>query len=296
MSQSSGMRSRALNTWRPASDLAEELRYVTEHDVEIADEWFMIDAGWLRRWSRYVRKSGEHPGPISNHLLVDLHHHFSKPKEGLKVGVHYRGVCSDVWHRLWHSYGGGPVIKGDKGWETLDIATAVVTELPQWHDGPEMPRQGGRKISRQWSRSTTSTFITTKTTSTQSSSASESRAVAAPQFGGSSSSGKQKESTLSKLKRSLAMCGGSSKKCAEPCTTTTTKQGEEARLEVVKPSPTFAEEEEEAACSECIQFGEDKGGDYCESDDEADCDDNDLAVAARQALAKKVLRSRSILI
>mmetsp|Transcript_34976 Transcript_34976/g.81849 ORF Transcript_34976/g.81849 Transcript_34976/m.81849 type:complete len:326 (+) Transcript_34976:85-1062(+) len=325
------MRSRAqkFHTTRPASDIAEELRYVSEHDVEVGDEWFMIEASWLRRWSRYVRKSGEpHPGPISNHLLVD-HHHFPKPKEGLRVGVDYRGVCSEVWHRLWHSYGGGPVIKGKKGASKLNIAFAVVEQPPPWY-GAVSGRSG--RMSREWSRSTTSTSIAeaisrkdTTTTATSATRTASTKSVPStsepPVATDASGGGKGKESTLSKLMRSMAMFGAGSKKNSQHrMTGRASKQGVAVHG---KPSPTSAKEEpEEEACPECIQFSQDIEGFYgkYESDDEDaspahpsvyncnsehaawDCDGEDdwndtvYAETARQAIVKRVHRSGSILI
>mmetsp|Transcript_65053 Transcript_65053/g.155347 ORF Transcript_65053/g.155347 Transcript_65053/m.155347 type:complete len:241 (+) Transcript_65053:71-793(+) len=125
---------------RLLGNLARELDFVTKYDKPPEDyEWFLIDAGWLKQWNRYVSKNGEHPGPISNDLLLDAEHEFKKPKQSLRVAVHYRGVCAMVWHYLWQRYGGGPKITVSG--HVSDLHLAVVSEeLPKMLSNPSQPR------------------------------------------------------------------------------------------------------------------------------------------------------------
>jgi len=74
--------------------------------------WYMVEAGWLKRWREYVTNEDEEvaeaPGAIDNSpLLVG-----GLPKAGLNKIEHYRGVNEAVWRMFCEWYpGSGPELK-----------------------------------------------------------------------------------------------------------------------------------------------------------------------------------------
>mmetsp|Transcript_73167 Transcript_73167/g.174378 ORF Transcript_73167/g.174378 Transcript_73167/m.174378 type:complete len:328 (-) Transcript_73167:465-1448(-) len=131
-----------------ASELAKEWEFVSGHDSCIADRWFLIEAGWLKRWRQYVTKGGEHPGPISNHLLLDPRSHFTKPRAQLVVKKNYRGTTAEVWQYLLERYGSVYVIESP--YLDIHITDVVVRKLEQQQQQqPTSPRRqytmGSRK-------------------------------------------------------------------------------------------------------------------------------------------------------
>lgn len=88
-------------------------------------EWYIISAEWLKDWKMFVnnkrsttaygaRKSTKKdvgildPGPISNGILLDEDRN---PLPNQSKGKHYRGVNRSVWHQLYDTYGGGPILR-----------------------------------------------------------------------------------------------------------------------------------------------------------------------------------------
>mmetsp|Transcript_69451 Transcript_69451/g.166493 ORF Transcript_69451/g.166493 Transcript_69451/m.166493 type:complete len:346 (+) Transcript_69451:99-1136(+) len=111
-------------------ELLKELEFVSAHDAELSDTWYIIDAGWLKRWKNYVSKGGPHPGPITNCQLLCPESRFKEAKSGLRVRQHYRGVCPVTWDFFLHRYGGGPVIVNTK---CLDLCSATIHEAEVQH-------------------------------------------------------------------------------------------------------------------------------------------------------------------
>ena len=72
--------------------------------------WYIIDAGWLRRWRQYTAEGSTSPppGPVSNEVLLGPD---GTPRKGLRKVDHYRGVNEQVWTIFQDYHGGGPEIR-----------------------------------------------------------------------------------------------------------------------------------------------------------------------------------------
>ncbi|KAJ0404900.1 hypothetical protein P43SY_001812 [Pythium insidiosum] len=69
--------------------------------------FYIISAGWLEAWKRFVANRRHPPGRITNdHLLREV----KGPVEDLLPGRHYRAINFLTWQYLSMVYGGGPVI------------------------------------------------------------------------------------------------------------------------------------------------------------------------------------------
>mmetsp|Transcript_122859 Transcript_122859/g.342368 ORF Transcript_122859/g.342368 Transcript_122859/m.342368 type:complete len:558 (-) Transcript_122859:141-1814(-) len=107
-----------LERWRK-----EETTFIKEHDLDVADIWYIVDVRWLQAWKAFVRRDAEFPGPIDNNRLIDSLS--GQPRPGLRLIDDYRGVCSAIWS-FWHQrYGGGPTIQREK----LDLYAVPREEL-----------------------------------------------------------------------------------------------------------------------------------------------------------------------
>jgi len=86
----------------------EEKEFIRQNDSQETTIWFLVDVQWLQEWKEFVKRGATLPGPIDNSNLVTSD---GRPRPGLKVVEHYRGVNEAVWE-FWHErYGGGPVIR-----------------------------------------------------------------------------------------------------------------------------------------------------------------------------------------
>ncbi|DAZ99076.1 TPA: hypothetical protein N0F65_008381 [Lagenidium giganteum] len=97
-----------------------ELQLVMKHDkTELTRKecWFMVDADWMNKWITFVAHQGPLPGMISNGNLLEegweqrvRGEEGGRPdqhREGLKLGVHYRGVSPMVWAIYLELHGAG---------------------------------------------------------------------------------------------------------------------------------------------------------------------------------------------
>jgi len=91
-----------------------EKRAIAEADTTTINNeygyWYIIDAGWLRRWRQYTAEGSiaAPPGPVSNEVLLGPD---GTPRKGLRKVDHYRGVNEQVWNIFQDFHGGGPEIR-----------------------------------------------------------------------------------------------------------------------------------------------------------------------------------------
>jgi len=91
-----------------------EKRAIAEADTTTINNeygyWYIIDAGWLRRWRQYTAEgaTAPPPGPVSNEVLLGPD---GTPRKGLRKVDHYRGVNEQVWNIFQDYHGGGPEIQ-----------------------------------------------------------------------------------------------------------------------------------------------------------------------------------------
>lgn len=78
--------------------------------------WYLVDAVWVNNWKRYVRsemvtdiRDMEAPGPVTNSRLFEKDEP-TRPRQKLKLKIHYIGVNARVWWLFMHVHGGGPVV------------------------------------------------------------------------------------------------------------------------------------------------------------------------------------------
>mmetsp|Transcript_22528 Transcript_22528/g.52435 ORF Transcript_22528/g.52435 Transcript_22528/m.52435 type:complete len:282 (+) Transcript_22528:86-931(+) len=266
------------------SDLARELHFVTKHDVTPADhQWFMIDAHWLKKWSHYVKMHGEHPGPISNDHLLDPEHEFKRVKESLKVAVHYKSVCAEVWHYLWHIYGGGPWITWHGDVKLHDVDLATISEAAP--DEPQPQQQPPHHYQGRPDGGASAALPPAK--------------VPHPE------TQTEKSGMLSKLMRSLAMCGSSKKKPSQsksqlpavgplaPVSAPAVVEGQAVTKPATSQVPGSRSMTAQESTSTTLPDLDGDGGDDdsdCSDDgraEEVEADDGYYASAAHKALQKR---------
>jgi hypothetical protein len=77
---------------------------------------------WLSDWKKFVLRGGPLPGQIRNESLLDAR--TGKPRQGLELVVHYRGVNATIWKYWTQRYGGGPTLRRRR----LDIYSAPISD------------------------------------------------------------------------------------------------------------------------------------------------------------------------
>lgn len=116
--------------WAPRSPTREELearrsaerKFITDNDSTETDLWYLIDVEWLSEWKRFVLRGGPLPGSIRNDSMLDAR--TGKPRQGLELVAHYRGVNATIWKYWVQRYGGGPAIRRGR----LDLYAPPVPE------------------------------------------------------------------------------------------------------------------------------------------------------------------------
>lgn len=112
-----------------------ERKFITSHDSTETDVWYIIDVEWLSEWKRFVLRNGPLPGPIRNETLVDARNG-NKPRLGLELVTHYRGVNAEIWRYWVARYGGGPCIRRQK----LELYSAPARESTLYA-APDVPSE-----------------------------------------------------------------------------------------------------------------------------------------------------------
>eukprot|EP00929_Paragymnodinium_shiwhaense_P065284 TRINITY_DN32742_c0_g1_i1.p1 TRINITY_DN32742_c0_g1~~TRINITY_DN32742_c0_g1_i1.p1 ORF type:complete len:498 (+),score=72.24 TRINITY_DN32742_c0_g1_i1:144-1637(+) len=99
----------------------EEIDFISSHDSEDADVYYLVDIRWLEQWRLFAFKDGPLPGAVDNSRLLRAD---GQPIANLRLVDDYRGVNEALWRYWQERYSGGPEIRRSE----LDIYAVTPAE------------------------------------------------------------------------------------------------------------------------------------------------------------------------